>query len=92
LKKWSARVAPEKWAHPGPPADLLLDGGRFEYQSSFQDAMNHGGKRAGAGRKPGARALVMRSKAEGILATVNEEKIWQRLLRSRNDRIVLEPF
>jgi len=24
------------------------------------------------------------------LATVNEEKIWQRLVRSRNDRIVLD--
>jgi hypothetical protein len=52
--------------------------------------MTHGGKRAGAGRKPGARALVMQAKADGILATVNEEKIWQRLLRSRNDRIVLD--
>jgi hypothetical protein len=52
--------------------------------------MNHGGDRAGAGRKPGSRALVMRSKAEAILATVNEEKIWQRLLRCRNERIVLD--
>lgn len=32
---------------------------------------------------------MMRSKAEAILATVNEEKIWRRLLRCRNDRIVL---
>jgi hypothetical protein len=52
--------------------------------------MNHGGKRSGAGRKPGARAVVTRSKAEAVLATVNEEKIWQRLLRSRNHRIVLD--
>jgi hypothetical protein len=33
---------------------------------------------------------MMRSKGEAILATVNEERIWQRLLRSRNDRIVLD--
>jgi hypothetical protein len=52
--------------------------------------MNHGGKRAGAGRKPGARALVTRCKAEAVLATVNEEKIWRRLMRSRNHRIVLD--
>jgi len=52
--------------------------------------MNRGGKRTGAGRKPGARALVTRCKAEAVLATVNEEKIWQRLMRSRNDRIVLD--
>src|SRR2546428_4165058 len=52
--------------------------------------MTHSGKRTGADRKPGARALVMRPKAEGILATVNEEKIWQRLMRSRNHRIVLD--
>lgn len=52
--------------------------------------MTHGGKRTGAGRKPGARAFVMRSKAEAILATVNEEVIWQRLLRCRNARIVLD--
>jgi len=32
----------------------------------------------------------MRSKAEAILATVNEERIWQRLLRNRNARIVLD--
>ncbi|MBZ5562611.1 MAG: hypothetical protein LAP13_09325 [Acidobacteriia bacterium] len=32
----------------------------------------------------------MRSKAEGILAAVKEGDIWQRLLRSRNDRIVLD--
>src|SRR5579872_4280870 len=62
----------------------------FEIQSSFQNSMNHGGKRAGAGRKLGARALVTRSKAEAVLETVNEEKIWQRLLRSRNHRIVLD--
>lgn len=65
-------------------------GSRFEIQSSIQSAMNHGGKRSGAGRKPGARAVVTRSKAEAVLATVNEEKIWQRLLRSRNHRIVLD--
>src|ERR1700682_6255416 len=52
--------------------------------------MNHGGARSAAGRKPGARALVTRSKGEAILETVNEERIWQRLLRSRNDRIVLD--
>ncbi len=52
--------------------------------------MTHGGKRTRAGRKPGARALVTRSKAEGVLATVDEEKIWQRLLRSHNSRIVLD--
>ena len=52
--------------------------------------MTHGGKRARAGRRPGARALVTRSKAEAILATVNEEAIWQRLLRSPNARIVLD--
>src|ERR1700681_2845361 len=52
--------------------------------------MAHGGARPGAGRKPGARSLVTRSKGEAILETVNEEKIWQRLLRSRNDRIVLD--
>jgi hypothetical protein len=52
--------------------------------------MTHGGKRAGAGRKPGARSLVTRTKAEGILEAVNEERVWQRLLRSPNDRIVLD--
>jgi hypothetical protein len=52
--------------------------------------MTHGGKRAGAGRKLGARALITRSRAEAILATVNEEKIWQRLLRNPNARIVLD--
>ena|SRR5437879_6545983 len=52
--------------------------------------MNHGGQRIGAGREPGARALVTRSKGEAILATVNEEQIWRRLLRSRNARIVLD--
>ena len=52
--------------------------------------MNHGGQRIGAGRKPGARAMVTRGKAEGILGTVKEEQIWRRLLRSRNDRIVLD--
>ena len=52
--------------------------------------MNHGGKRPGAGRKAGARALVTRSRSENVLATVNEEDIWQRLLRNRNARIVLD--
>jgi len=33
---------------------------------------------------------MTRSMAEGVLATINEEKIWQRLTRSRNDRIVLD--
>jgi hypothetical protein len=65
-------------------------GGELEFQSSFQGVMTHGGQRAGAGRRRGARALVMRSKAEEILSTVNEEAIWQRLLRSRNARIVLD--
>jgi hypothetical protein len=62
----------------------------FEIQSSIQNAMNHGGKRPGAGRKAGARALVTRSRSENVLATVNEEDIWQRLLRNRNARIVLD--
>jgi hypothetical protein len=34
--------------------------------------------------------LVTRSKGEAILEAVNEERIWQRLLRSSNDRIVLD--
>jgi len=34
--------------------------------------------------------MVTRGKAEGILGTVKEEQIWRRLLRSRNDRIVLD--
>jgi hypothetical protein len=52
--------------------------------------MTHGGRRPGAGRKPGARALVTRTKAEGVLATVDEATLWQRLLHSRNERILFE--
>src|SRR4051812_35468913 len=52
--------------------------------------MGRGGKRPGAGRKRGARALVTRSQAEGVLTTVNEGQIWRKLLHSENERIVFE--
>jgi hypothetical protein len=47
-----------------------------------------GGKRAGAGRKPGkVQKVVRRYTAEDILGAINEIKEWKPLLQSENEKI-----
>lgn len=49
-----------------------------------------GGKRPGAGRKKGAKALILKDMSAEILASANPRAIWTRLLDSKDQRIVLE--
>jgi hypothetical protein len=49
-----------------------------------------GGKRTGAGRKPGSfKKAVRRYTAEDILGAINEIKEWKPLLQSENEKIKL---
>jgi|WetSurMetagenome_2_1015567.scaffolds.fasta_scaffold578173_1 hypothetical protein len=49
-----------------------------------------GGRIAGSGRKPGAKTLLKRDPSIAILAKCDPEKIWTRLLNSKDDKIVLD--
>jgi hypothetical protein len=49
-----------------------------------------GGKRPGAGRKVGAKTLILKDMSAEILAAANPRAIWTRLLESKDERIVLE--
>jgi hypothetical protein len=49
-----------------------------------------GGKRPGAGRKPGAKTLLLKDMSAEILAQANPRAIWNRLLESKDEKIVLD--
>jgi len=55
--------------------------------------MAHGGKRIGAGRKPGshtAAQLAAMDVAANVLGAVDQVAIWKKLLRSRDQKLVLD--
>jgi hypothetical protein len=49
-----------------------------------------GGTRAGAGRKPKAISAARRSFAEDMLPAELENALWDRMLHSNDDRVVLD--
>jgi len=49
-----------------------------------------GGKRVGAGRKPGAKTVLTKDISAEILASAGPTAIWNRLLNSGDEKIVLE--
>jgi hypothetical protein len=54
--------------------------------------MKNGGKRPGAGRPKGARSLAQKKAidmAAQVLAEVDQVQIWKKLLKSKQEKIVL---
>jgi len=49
-----------------------------------------GGRIPGAGRKPGCKTLVKRAEAADILGSIDEMALWQKLLKSKSEKIVLD--
>jgi hypothetical protein len=49
-----------------------------------------GGKRPGAGRKPGSKQLALKDLSVEILSSVDQQKLWLGFLRSKDQRIALE--
>lgn len=49
-----------------------------------------GGKRPGAGRKPGSKQLLLKDISAEILASAGPKAVWKRLLESKDERIVLD--
>lgn len=49
-----------------------------------------GGKRIGAGRKPLAKSILQKDISAEILAQANPRAIWNRILNSKDDRVVAD--
>jgi hypothetical protein len=54
--------------------------------------MTNGGKRQGAGRKPGAAQLIRKATAEAILRKHDQHKAWARFLNSKDEKIALDAW
>lgn len=50
----------------------------------------YGGKRAGAGRKPGGKSILKKDIAADVLAAAGPKAIWKRLLDSEDDKLVFD--